>query len=83
MDKGGFFFFLLMVTFSKRIESSGKTEGVRGVLSEKMFKVLWSDGSEKEGASVGLCGGEADRVPECESGGKSLDENKGLKGAAS
>ena len=31
------FFFLLIVTFSNRIESRGRTEGDRGVLSEKIL----------------------------------------------
>ena len=55
---GFLFFFPLMVTFSKRMESRGKTEGERGVLSEKICKEFCKVGSEKDGASVGLRGEE-------------------------
>ena len=47
-----------MVTFSNLIESRGRTDGVWGVLSEKMSKDFYSDGSEKNGESTGLRGGE-------------------------
>ena len=77
----GFLFFLpLMVTFSKRMESRGKTEGERGVLSEKICRELCKEGSENDGASVGLHG-EDTKAGEVEtSGGKSVELNNGRIG---
>ena len=51
------FFFLLIVTFSNRIESRGRTEGERGVLSEKILRDFCKEGSTKEGEAAGLRGG--------------------------
>ena len=66
-----------MVTFSKRMESRGKTEGERGVLLEKICNVLWSAGSEKDGASVGLCGVELEVGFVVTRGGKSAGVKSG------
>ena len=56
-SRGGFdFFFLLIVTFSNLMESSGRTEGERGVLSEKILKDFCRVGSEKDGVVEGLEG---------------------------
>ena len=52
------FFFRLIVTFSKRIESRGRTERERGVLSEKILKDFFKEGSAKEGETAGLIGGQ-------------------------
>ena len=69
-----------MVTFSKRMESRGKTEGERGVLSEKICKEFCKAGSENDGASVGLRG-ERSRAGIVEtSGGKSAEVNNGRIG---
>ena len=46
---------------------------MRGDLSEKIFSVLRRDGSEKDGASVGLEGEEAEGIR----GGKSACEKRG------
>ena len=73
-DLGIFFlYFLLTVTLSNLIESKGRTDGVRGDLSEKIFSVFRRDGSEKDGASVGLVGEEAEGIR----GGKSACEKMG------
>ena len=69
-----------MVTFSKRMESRGKTEGERGVLSEKICKEFCKVGSEKDGASVGLRGEESRAGMVETSGGKSAEVNKGRIG---
>ena len=45
----GFFSFFLIVTFLKRIESKGKTEGERGVLGEKISRDFCSEGSANDG----------------------------------
>ena len=75
------FFFRLIVTFSKRIESRGRTEGERGVLSENIFKYFCKEGSTKEGEAAGLREGEPEDWgldwPEVDNGGKSASENKG------
>ena len=75
------FYFCLIVTFLKRIESSGSTEGERGVLSEKILKDFFKEGSAKEGEVVGLIDGEPEDwglvCPEVERGGKSASENSG------
>ena len=42
---------------SKRIESSGRVEGERGDLAEKMERYFMSTGSEKVGEEKGLYGG--------------------------
>ena len=52
------FFFHLIVTFSKSIESRGRTEGERGVLSEKILNDFFKEGSAKEGEAVWLVEGE-------------------------
>ena len=70
------FFFLLIVTFSKRMESRGRTEGDRGVLSEKMLKDFCKDGSKKDGEVTGLCGDKGEE-PEVTRGGKSASEKRG------
>ena len=46
------------MTFSNRIESKGRIEGDRGVLSEKIFKAFFKEGSAKEGEEAGLKDGE-------------------------
>ena len=72
------FFFLLIVTFSNLIESSGRTVGERGVLSEKMFRVFCKEGSLKEGEIVRLWGGILKfDGPLFVKGGKSSLVNKG------
>ena len=43
-----------MVTFSNRMDSRGKIEGERGVLSEKIFRIFCKEGSEKDGDVTGL-----------------------------
>ena len=69
------------MTFSKQIESRGRTEGERGVLSEKIFKDFFKEGSAKEGEAAGLLGDEPkDRGlvwPDEGRGGKSASENRG------
>ena len=60
-----------MVTFSNRMDSRGKTEGERGVLSEKICKEFCKEGSEKDGASVGLQGEDTMAGMVDTSGGKS------------
>ena len=76
------FFFRLIVTFSNRIESRGRTDGERGVLSEKILKDFFKEGSAKEGESAGLLWGEPEVWgliwPEMERGGKSASENRGV-----
>ena len=76
------FFFRLIVTFSKRIESSGRTVGERGVSSEKILKDFFKEESAKEGEVAGLIdGGPEDWglvYPEVERGGKSASENSGV-----
>ena len=58
-DKGGnFLFFFRIVTFSKCMESKGRTDGERGVLAEKISKETCKDGSAKEGEVTRLRGGE-------------------------
>ena len=52
-SRGGFFDFL-MVTFLNRIESKGKVEGDKGVLSKKIERVVRREGSWKARASGGL-----------------------------
>ena len=72
------FFFLLIVTFSNRIESRGRTEGERGVLSEKILRDFCKEGSTKEGEVAGLRGGEPNGGgPEMARGGKYASENRG------
>ena len=44
--------------FSKRMESSGRTEGERGVYVEKISNIFWREGSAKEGYCTRLCGRE-------------------------
>lgn len=77
-----FFFFLWMVTFSKRMESRGKTEGEMGVLSEKMSSDFCNDGSEKEGQSTGLRGCDVTRGIDGLRGGKSDSEKRGGSGSS-
>ena len=43
-----------MVTFLNRIESKGKVEGDKGILSEKIERVVRREGSRKARASGGL-----------------------------
>ena len=43
-----------MVTFLNRIESKGKVEGNKGVLSEKIVRAIRREGSWKARASGGL-----------------------------
>ena len=50
----GLFSFFLITTFSKRIESKGKTEGERGVLAEKISRDFCKEGSAKEGKETRL-----------------------------
>ena len=52
-SRGGFLDFL-MVTSLNRIESKGKVEGDKGVLSEKIDRAVRREGSWKAGASGGL-----------------------------
>ena len=66
-----------MVTFSNLIESKGRTEGVSGDLSEKMFSVFRRDGSENDGASIGLRGKGTEGGAGGTSGGKSACEKRG------
>ena len=80
VSEGGLvdFFFLLIVTFSNRMESRGRTKGESGVLSEKNFKVFCKEGSVKDGEVTRLCGG----VPKVEwpkvtRGGKSESVKRG------
>ena len=54
----GFFDLLLIVTFWKRMESKGRTEGERGVLSEKISSEDCREGLAKDGVEVGLQGGD-------------------------
>ena len=85
-SSGGLFilFFLLIVTFSNRIESRGRTEGERGVLSEKILRYFCKEGSTKDGEATGLRGGEPNgEGPELTSGGKCASENRGVGEAAS
>ena len=58
MASGGDFvlFFLLIVTFSKWMESRGRIEGDKGVLSEKISKDFCKARSAKEGDETGLWG---------------------------
>ena len=74
--EGFFDFFFLIVTFSNLMDSRGRTDGERGDLSEKMFRVFFKEGSEKEGEMTGL-GGETELCPALSSGGKSSSENRG------
>ena len=54
------------------MESSGRTEGERGVFAEKISNVFWREGSAKEGDYIGMCGGEVlTGGPEPTRGGKS------------
>ena len=54
------------------MDSSGRTEGDKGVLSEKNFKDFCNPGSTKDGEWAGLWGGEPKvEGPELTSGGKS------------
>ena len=48
------FFFFLIVTFSNRMESKGKTEGERGVFTIKISRDFCNEGSAKEGEEIGL-----------------------------
>ena len=77
-DKGGaFLFFFRIVTFSKRIESSGRTEGESVFLSDKMSSETCREGSAKEGEVTGLWGGEETNCSHGpDKGGKSKSENK-------
>ena len=52
-SRGGFFDFL-MVTSLNRIESNGKVEGDKGVLSEKIERAVRREGSWKAEALGGL-----------------------------
>ena len=76
------FFFHLIVTFSKRIESRGRTEGESGVLSEKILKYFCKEGSAEEGEAAGLREGEPEDPglawTEVDRGGKSASENRGM-----
>ena len=72
------------MTFSNLIESSGRTEGERGVLSEKMFRVFCKEGSLKDGEIAGLRGGVSTvDDPLFIKGGKSSSVNKGGGAATS
>ena len=51
-------FFFGIVTFSNQMESKGKTEGERGVLTVKISRDFCSEGSAKEGEETGLWGKE-------------------------
>ena len=57
------------------MESRGRTEGDSGVLSEKILKEFYKDGSENEGEETGLCGDKFAR-PALTRGGKSASVNK-------
>ena len=66
------------------IESSGRTKGERGVLSEKMFRDFCKEGSLKEGDIAGLRGGVSYvEGPLFGKGGKSSAVNKGGGSATS
>ena len=54
------------------MESRGRTEGERGVLSEKIFRVFCKEGSTKDGEVTGLRSGVPKvKWPEVARGGKS------------
>ena len=54
------------------MESSGRTEGKRGVFAEKTSNVFWREGSAKEGDCTVLCGRKVlTGGPEPTRGGKS------------
>ena len=60
----GFFFCLRMVTFSNRMESSGRVVGEIGVLAEKISRGFIRLGSEKDGNAQGLGGEQSWNVGE-------------------
>ena len=57
-SRGGLedFFFRLIVTFSNLMESRGRIDGERGVLSVNILKDFFKEGSAKEGEAAGLIG---------------------------
>ena len=63
--------------FSNRMESRGRTEGERGVLSKKMLNDLCREGSENQGEVTTLSGGQGEG-PALTRGGKSASVNKGV-----
>ena len=80
-SEGNFFFFffpLLIVTFSNRMDSRGRTDGDKGVLRKKMLKDFCNPRSAKDGELTGLRWGES-KVggPKFTSGGKSESVKRG------
>ena len=48
------FFFHLIVTFSNRMESRGRTEGESGVVSEKIIRDFCREGLVKDREVIGI-----------------------------
>ena len=61
------------------MELRGRIDGEEGVVAEKMDKVLWREGAEKEGEEIGLRGegGMGGEVVADGRGGKSKREVRG------